>query len=155
EANGRLIRKVEQSAIQGDPSIKVVFFKLSLTTGWDCPRAEVMMSFRRAKDHTHIAQLVGRMIRTPLPRRIEPEEVLTSVELFLPHYDEDTVGAILQALQNPEAATGVGTSAEEKKNVQVLHRAPGLDQEFAFVEALPSYAVHRYPELPPIKRLLR
>jgi hypothetical protein len=26
------------------------FFKQSLTTGWDCPRAEVMMSFRKAKD---------------------------------------------------------------------------------------------------------
>ena len=46
-----------------------MFFKMALSTGWDCPRAEVMMSFRRAEDHTYIAQLLGRMVRTPLARR--------------------------------------------------------------------------------------
>jgi type III restriction enzyme len=58
------IRKIDASKIQGDPSVRVVFFKMALTTGWDCPRAEVMMSFRRAADHTLIAQLVGRMVRS-------------------------------------------------------------------------------------------
>jgi hypothetical protein len=48
-----------------------VFFTTALTTGWDCPRAEVMMSFRRAVDHTTIAQLVGRMVGTPLARTVE------------------------------------------------------------------------------------
>jgi len=37
----------------------VVFFKMNLSTGWDCPRAETMMSFRNASDYTHIAQLLG------------------------------------------------------------------------------------------------
>ena len=55
----------EPSRIADDKRIKVVFFKETLTTGWDCPRAEVMMSFRRAVDHTYIAQLLGRMVRTP------------------------------------------------------------------------------------------
>ena len=35
-----------------------------------CPRAETMMSFRRAEDYTYIAQLLGRVIRTPLARRV-------------------------------------------------------------------------------------
>jgi type III restriction enzyme len=59
------IRKIEASRIQEETGIKIIFFKMALTTGWDCPRAEVMMSFRRAQDHTLIAQLIGRMIRTP------------------------------------------------------------------------------------------
>lgn len=37
------------------PLAELVLFKMSLSTGWDCPRAEVMMSFRRAADHTFIA----------------------------------------------------------------------------------------------------
>src|SRR5689334_23855465 len=45
--------------IHDDPDVRVVFFKTSLNTGWDCPRAEVMMSFRAATDSTYIAQLVG------------------------------------------------------------------------------------------------
>ena len=87
-AGGYIIRKIDASKIQGDAAVRVVFFKMALTTGWDCPRAEVMMSFRRAADHTLIAQLVGRMVRTPLARRVEEDEFLGSVALFLPHYDE-------------------------------------------------------------------
>lgn len=56
------LRKIDASKIQDDPDIRVVFFKTALTTGWDCPRAEVMMSFRKAVDGTMIAQLVGRMV---------------------------------------------------------------------------------------------
>ena len=51
-----------------------VLFKEALTTGWDCPRAEVMFSQRVAGDHTYIAQLIGRMVRTPLARRIAVEK---------------------------------------------------------------------------------
>ena len=65
---GRL-RKIDASKIQDDPDLRVVFFKTALTTGWDCPRAEVMMSFRKAVDGTMIAQLVGRVVRTPLSAR--------------------------------------------------------------------------------------
>src|SRR5207302_726359 len=42
--NGRVIRRVAPPDIQEDPRLRVVLFKLSLNTGWDCPRAEVMMS---------------------------------------------------------------------------------------------------------------
>ncbi|MEK7691757.1 MAG: DEAD/DEAH box helicase family protein, partial [Bdellovibrionota bacterium] len=61
DVNGRRIRKIDASRIEEDHDIGVVFFKQNLSTGWDCPRAEVMMSFRRAQDYTYIAQLLGRM----------------------------------------------------------------------------------------------
>ena len=89
---GCIIRRMDASRIQDSPDVKVVLFKTALTTGWDCPRAEVMMSFRRSVDATTIAQLVGRMIRTPLARRIESDEALNVVELFLPHYDTENLG---------------------------------------------------------------
>ena len=71
DIGGRLLRRVGASRINDNREIGVVVFKTSLSTGWDCPRAEVMMSFRRAEGHTYIAQLLGRMVRTPLARRIE------------------------------------------------------------------------------------
>ena len=64
------IHQIEASRIEDEENVKVVFFKMNLSTGWDCPRAETMMSFRSAQDYTYIAQLLGRMIRTPLARRI-------------------------------------------------------------------------------------
>jgi type III restriction enzyme len=90
----RIIRRMDASRVQDSSEVKVVLFKTALTTGWDCPRAEVMMSFRRAKDPTSIAQLVGRMIRTPRARRIESDERLNMVELLLPHYDADALEGV-------------------------------------------------------------
>ena len=79
--NGLEVPYCEPSAINDDRNIKIVFFKEALTTGWDCPRAEAMMSYRVAKDATYIAQLLGRMIRTPLRMRIEVDESLNYVHL--------------------------------------------------------------------------
>lgn len=48
--NGLTVPHVEPSDITSDRRIKVVLFKENLSTGWDCPRAETMMSFRHAED---------------------------------------------------------------------------------------------------------
>lgn len=155
EAGGRRIRKIESSRIQEEPWVRVVFFKMSLTTGWDCPRAEVMMSFRKAKDYTLIAQLVGRMIRTPLAKRITSSEVLNTVELFLPHYDANALEGILKELRNPDAETGSGAPAILGRDIGTYPRAAGTDDAFELIQALPSYSIGRVPELPPVKRILR
>jgi hypothetical protein len=89
EVHGHIVRKMEASLIQDSPDVRVVLFKTALSTGWDCPRAEIIMSFRRAQDSTSIAQLVGRMVRTPLARRVGIDEILDTVELFLPHYNKE------------------------------------------------------------------
>lgn len=53
--NGLDIQYVEPARISDDRNIRVVFFKENLSTGWDCPRAETMMSFKHATDATYIA----------------------------------------------------------------------------------------------------
>ena len=93
---------VEPSKIQDDKQVKVVFFKETLSTGWDCPRAETMMSFRRYVDATAIAQLLGRMVRTPIHQRIMVDDMLNDVQLFLPHFDEKMVKKVVDELQNEE-----------------------------------------------------
>lgn len=93
---------VAPSAIAEDKRIRVVFFKESLSTGWDCPRAETMMSFRHATDATYIAQLLGRMIRTPMQMHIQVDETLNDVHLYLPYFNSDTVKEVVEELQNAE-----------------------------------------------------
>ena len=100
--NGLAVPYVEASRISDNKNIRVVFFKESLSTGWDCPRAETMMSFRHAKDATYIAQLLGRMVRTPMQMHIQVDETLNDVHLFLPHFDEATVTDVVKALQDAE-----------------------------------------------------
>ena len=100
--NGLDVNYCEPSRIADDRKIKVVFFKENLSTGWDCPRAETMMSFRHANDATYIAQLLGRMVRTPMQMHIMVDDVLNDVHLFLPYFNSETVKDVTEALQSTE-----------------------------------------------------
>ena len=100
--NNLPIQYREPSAITDDRNIKVVFFKENLSTGWDCPRAECMMSFRKAEDYTNIAQLLGRMIRTPMQMHINVDDTLNNVHLFLPEFNKENVKTVISELQRGE-----------------------------------------------------
>lgn len=117
--NGLQVQYRNPSSISGDEKVRVVFFKENLSTGWDCPQAETMMSFRRAVDATYIAQLLGRMIRTPLRRHIEGDDTLNEVRLYLPYFDKGTVQEIVRELQRSEGETipteVIGESLGERK----------------------------------------
>ena len=102
ELNGLVVHPVEPSRITEDRRIKVVLFKENLSTGWDCPRAETMMSFRAATDATYIAQLLGRMVRTPLQNRVHVDETLNEVRLYLPYFNADTVQGVIDELKSSE-----------------------------------------------------
>jgi len=155
QANGQMIRKIDQSKIESDPDVRVVLFKMSLTTGWDCPRAEVMMSFRRAIDSTLIAQLVGRMVRTPLARTIEGNEFLNKVSLYLPHYDESGLKTILNRLNEPDPEVGPLVEVEEGEDLIPLIRDPDKAELFKKLEKLPSYYVERITKTSDIRRLIK
>lgn len=104
EINGLRIPHVKASEIADDHKIRVVLFKEALSTGWDCPRAETMMSFAVRRDPTYIAQLLGRMIRTPLQMRVMRDEFLNDVKLYLPHFDKESVKTVVDELQSNEGS---------------------------------------------------
>lgn len=117
----------EPSKIAEKEGVKIVFFKDALSTGWDCPRAEAMMSFRRASDSTYIAQLLGRMIRTPLQMRVQVDETLNEVKLFLPHFNQDTVDEVIKKLKDiegDELPTEVSASGLHSAQTQTLSVRP-------------------------------
>lgn len=135
---------VKPQNIQSHPSIRLILFKEALTTGWDCPRAEVMVSLRRAKDDTYIAQLIGRMVRSPLARRIESDERLNRVRLYLPFFNRVAVEEVKAKLESDEG--GLPTDIE----IDSLDAPRNLTvpaETFTCVEKLPSFevpgAVHR------------
>lgn len=89
---------IEPQRVQDTSFVRVLIAKDAISTGWDCPRAEVMVSFRPAKDNTHITQLLGRMVRSPLARRVPGDEALNSVECILPFFDRTTAGKVVRYL---------------------------------------------------------
>ena len=150
--DGRRVRRIEASRIQEERNIGLVLFKMSLSTGWDCPRAEVMMSFRRAQDHTYIAQLLGRMVRTPLARRVDSDTALNDVHLFLPHYDQATVESVIRDLKNVEDVppSEAGTSRE----LVTLYRREGMEKVFEALGELVTYRVNAVRKQSALRRLM-
>jgi type III restriction enzyme len=114
-----------------------------------------MMSFRKAADHTLIAQLVGRMVRSPLARRIEASETLNSVPLFLPHYDASGLKAIIEKLRAPDPEVGIGVEVEDGRSIVVCSRDSAKIDLFAKAEQSPSYAIERITRMSNTRRLLK
>ncbi|MGY6554563.1 MAG: DEAD/DEAH box helicase [Wenzhouxiangella sp.] len=102
ELGGFVVPHISPERVQDDSRIRVLFAKDAISTGWDCPRAEVLVSFRPAKDQTHITQLLGRMVRTPLARRVPGNDVLNSVVCLLPHFSRQTATAVAKVLLGTE-----------------------------------------------------
>ncbi|QYJ07912.1 DEAD/DEAH box helicase [Qipengyuania flava] len=97
---------VEPERVQEREDIRILIAKDAISTGWDCPRAEVMVSFRAASDRTHITQLLGRMVRSPLARRIPGNDQLNAVDCLLPKFDKVAVEAVANAIMSGSDAEG-------------------------------------------------
>ena len=115
---------IQPQRVQDDKWVRILIAKDAISTGWDCPRAEVMISFRPAKDQTYIAQLLGRMVRTPLARRIPGNDRLNAVDCLLPRFDRDTVERVVLALRDgssdaPPAGRILVNPVEVKPNPDV------------------------------------
>ena len=104
---------IEPQRVQDESHVRVLVAKDAISTGWDCPRAEVLVSFRPARDHTHITQLLGRMVRNPLARRIPGDERLNAVDCILPFFDRTTAVRVVRFLTGDLESMPAG----EKKTV--------------------------------------
>ncbi len=131
----RSVRYLPPEAISGDDRARVVLFKSALTTGWDCPRAEVLVSFQGRDSYTEIAQLIGRLVRTPLADRVEGDDRLNEVVAYLPGFRTEHVSNVVKSL-----------TEDETVQVSVLiepvacERNPAVPSElFERLDTLPSY----------------
>ncbi|MEM7093666.1 MAG: DEAD/DEAH box helicase family protein [Actinomycetota bacterium] len=136
----RAVRWVPPETIQSDTDIRIVLAKTAISTGWDCPRAEVMYSERPAKDATHIAQVIGRMVRQPLARRIPTDDALNSVSCYLPNFNRTALEKIKAELEgNGESGDDGRVGPSVSFNKATFERNALVPAEvFDFVESLPS-----------------
>jgi hypothetical protein len=143
--------------VQDATEVRVLLAKDAVSTGWDCPRAETLMSLRPAADRTNITQLMGRMVRTPLARRVESDERLNAVTCFLPHFDLKTARDVADIMtgvkQEPDGlpAAPAGRVLIEPVEMQ-WNGALDVGVRTCFAE-LPSRTAPRTPTKP-LKRLL-
>jgi type III restriction enzyme len=142
---------IEPQRVQESNWVRVLIAKDAISTGWDCPRAEVMVSFRAANDRTHITQLLGRMVRSPLARRIPGNDRLNAVDCLLPKFNRRTVEAVVDALmKGDDSAPPSGRILIDYVEVK-----PHPDASAAVWEAFEALPSQTRPQLgaKPAKRL--
>ena len=117
ELAGFHVPHVSPEMVQDRTSVRVLFAKDAISTGWDCPRAEVLISFRPARDETHITQLLGRVMRTPLARRVQGNDLLNSVTCVLPRFDRRTATQVAHKLTGDRELDSDGTGGGRGRRV--------------------------------------
>jgi type III restriction enzyme len=144
---------IEPQRVQDESHVRVLIAKDAISTGWDCPRAEVLVSFRPARDHTHITQLLGRMVRNPLARRIPGDERLNAVDCILPFFDRTTAVKVVRFLTGDlDAMPG----AEKKAVIDGKELQPNPNVSPAVWEAWTTLPTQTLPQrgARPVKRLV-
>jgi type III restriction enzyme len=127
---------IEPQRVQESTWVRVLIAKDAISTGWDCPRAEVMVSFRAASDKTHITQLLGRMVRSPLARRIPGNDRLNAVDCLLPKFNRRAVEQVIDALMTGDDSATPGRVLIDYVEVTPNPAAPAA--VWGAFEALPS-----------------
>ena len=155
---GFMVPHVSPETVQDSTHIRVLFAKDAISTGWDCPRAEVLVSFRTAKDETHITQLLGRMVRTPLARRVPGNDLLNAVECVLPHFDRSTAAKVARTMLGDREHDGDGTGGGTGRRVLLAPVDMDVNQTipeavWKTFDALPSQTLPRKAARP-VRRLL-
>jgi len=146
---------ISPERVQEATWVRVLVAKDAISTGWDCPRAEVMVSFRAASDRTHITQLLGRMVRTPLARRIAGHDQLNTVHCLLPMFDPATATAVADALMKGSSSGDESDNDQPKAgralvNPETMTPNPAVPEAvWQKFESLPSQARPQRGARPP------
>ena len=81
--NGKLAIHLTQEKVnqesdmlcQGDNDVEFLIFKQAIDTGWDCPRAHILVKYRERGSIVFELQTVGRILRMPEQKHYTEEEL--------------------------------------------------------------------------------
>lgn len=65
----------DNDLVKNDSPVRVLIFKQAIDTGWDCPRAHILLKWRESASITFEVQVLGRILRMPEAK----------------HYDDDVL----------------------------------------------------------------
>lgn len=96
EENGKLKLWCDKSADfdkkrirENNDHTEYLIFKTAVATGWDCPRAQILIKFREGKSETFEVQTIGRILRTAEAKSYD-NDVLDSAYIFTNIKDFET-----------------------------------------------------------------
>ena len=79
--DGDTIDNNSDELIPLDGKFEYLIFKMAIDTGWDCPRAQILVKFRETNSITFEIQTVGRILRMPEAKHYD-DEVLNKAYVY-------------------------------------------------------------------------
>ena len=94
-------QKPDPYIAQNDREINFMLFKQAAGTGWDCPRAHVMVMYREIGSNTFYTQTLGRILRIPMPGAMKAiHSPLLKTGYLYTNYSRNQVGVPDQSTSN-------------------------------------------------------
>lgn len=111
-----------------DSPYDYLLFKTAAGTGWDCPRAQVLVMFREIQSETFHTQTIGRIVRIPI-RNVQGTQVFRTGYIYT-NYSRNAVinGDYKEKSNKPklfiaENIKGSDVLIDEKLHTEYIHRA--------------------------------
>ncbi len=73
--NDEKVNNESDLVIPNDSEVNFLIFKMAIDTGWDCPRASILVRFRETKSETFEIQTIGRILRMPEAKHYEDDNL--------------------------------------------------------------------------------
>ena len=85
---------------ENDDEYEFLLFKQAAGTGWDCPRAHILVMFREINSDTFYIQTVGRILRMPEPNKKDDYKNSTLIKtgFLFTNYERNKVSAEWSAI---------------------------------------------------------
>ena len=110
------VNKDAETLLPLDSKVEYLIFKMAIDTGWDCPRAQILVKFRETNSITFEIQTVGRILRMPEAKHYKEEDlnrsyVFTNVQSI----------AIKPEIYNPNIIKSLNAKRSEKYTTTYLN----------------------------------
>lgn len=151
QANGKLkfwcddYEDFDKKAIKENNDItEFLVFKTAVATGWDCPRAQILVKFREGHSETFETQTVGRILRTPEAKKydidlLDTAYIYTNIKEF--EYKKESY--------NPPSIKTLGSYFREGYNEQNVYAQTALKSYYrtragSFNDATSAFAPYYF-----------
>ena len=101
-----------------DNMAQVLLFKQAIALGWDCPRAAVLLIFRKLQSDTFTIQTVGRILRMPEQKFYTNN--LLNVGYVYTDISKDRISIVAEDMDYLSADTLQATRRENLSNVELV-----------------------------------
>ena len=103
---------------QNDCPVDFMLFKIAAGTGWDCPRAQILVMYREIKKSVFHKQTLGRILRMPYIDSSFNNDLLTTGYLYT-NYERNEVGIPNQDGNNKPKIYAAEIKTDTKKQLVV------------------------------------